>query len=266
GVDARQVPGGGWSAPRVEWLDPRALDARGSAGLDAQGGLRTLALDVHSDSLAALPDRYLSGRLGLAGLSGLALDGAARAQIRVEQGRIEALDLRLDGIDIRDPRERFRIEGLEGDLRHVAGGMVDSELRWRGGALYELGFGPIRLPLRSQSGTLQLREAVALDLLGGQLELQDFSLTPPDGASGLRLGFGLALDALDVGQLATAFDWPEFGGTLSGRIPSARYADERLDFDGGLSVHLFDGRIDVGALSMERPFGVAPTLSADLSL
>src|SRR5690606_10896472 len=70
GVDARQVPGGGWSAARVEWRDPRALDARGSAGLDAQGGLRTLALDVHSDSLAALPDRYLSGWLGLAGLSG----------------------------------------------------------------------------------------------------------------------------------------------------------------------------------------------------
>src|SRR5690606_15953690 len=172
----------------------------------------------------------------------------------------------LDGIDILDPRERFRIEGLAGELRHVASGMVDSELRWRGGALYELGFGPIRLPLRSQSGTLQLREAVGLDMLGGQLRLENLSLTPPDDARGLRLGFGLTLDALDVGQLASAFGWPEFRGSLSGRIPNAVYADERLDFDGGLSVHLFDGRIDVGALSMERPFGVAPTLSADLSL
>ncbi|MGY1408729.1 MULTISPECIES: hypothetical protein [unclassified Luteimonas] len=265
-IDARQMPGGGWSAPRVEWRDAGAVDARGSAELDAQGGLRALTLDVRSDALTTLPDRYLAGWLGLAGMSGLALDGAVGAQIRVEEGRVEALELQLGGVDIRDPRERFRIDGLEGDLRLAAGGMVDSELRWRGGALYELAFGPIRLPLRSQSGTLQLREAVALDMLGGQLQLENFSLTPPDEDSGLRLGFGLALDALDVGQLASAFGWPEFRGTLGGRIPSARYADERLEFDGGLSVHLFDGRIDVGALSMERPFGVAPTLSADLSL
>ena len=266
GIDARRMPGGGWSAPRIEWRDARAVDARGSAELDAQGALRALRLDLRSDALAALPARYLSGWLGLAGLSGLALDGAAAAQLRVEAGRIEALDLRLDGVGIRDPRERFRIDGLHGELRHTAGGVADSELRWRGGALYGLGVGPIRLPLRSQSGALQLREAVALEMLGGQLQLENFSLTPPREDSGLRLGFGLALDALDVGQIASALGWPEFRGTLGGRIPSARYADERLDFDGGLSVHLFDGRIDVGALSMERPFGVAPTLSADLSL
>src|SRR5690606_32240818 len=87
-----------------------------------------------------------------------------------------------------------------------------------------------------------------------------------DAASGMQLGFGLELDALDVGQLAQALGWPAFRGTLDGRIPHARYADERLEFEGGLSMQVFGGRVDVGALSMERPFGVAPTLSADLSL
>ena len=266
GMDARQLAGGGWSAPRVEWRDGDALQAQGSAELDAQASLQGLELTARSQALAALPDRYLSGWLGLAGLSGLALDGAATARVQLDGGQLQALDLSLDQVGITDPRGRFRIEGLEGDLRQAAGGEVDSELRWRGGALYELGFGPVRLPLRSGSGTLRLREAATLEMLGGQVRLEDFSLTPPQAGAGLRVGFGLALDALDVGQLASALGWPEFRGTLSGRIPSARYADERLDFDGGLSVHLFDGRIDVGALSMERPFGVAPTLSADMSL
>src|SRR5690606_15414029 len=81
GLDARQMSDDGWSAPRVEWRDARAVDARGSAELDAQGGLRALALDVRSDALAGLPDRYLSGWLGLAGLSGLALDGSVAAQL-----------------------------------------------------------------------------------------------------------------------------------------------------------------------------------------
>ena len=266
GLDARQLPGEGWTAPRIEWRDGRSLQASGSAGLGGGGALHQLDLQVHSASLAALPDRYLSGWLGLAGLGGLALQGAAAATLRLDAGELQALDLHLDEVGLADPRGRFRIDGLEGDLRHAATGELDSELRWRGGALYELGFGPIRLPLRNRAGSLELRQPAILEMLGGRLRLENFSLVPPGKDAGLRLGFGLALDALDVGRLSRAFGWPEFGGTLSGNIPSARYADERLQFDGGLSVHLFDGRIDVGALSMERPFGVAPTLSADLSL
>ncbi|MGJ4802509.1 hypothetical protein [Luteimonas sp. SDU82] len=265
GVDAR-LADGGWSVPRIDWHDPGALEARGDAELDAQGGLRRLAMEAHAPALGVLPGRYLSGWLGLAGLSGLALDGSAVARLQVAGGGLQAMDLRLDAVDIADPRGRFRIDGLAGELRHTNGATVDSALRWRGGALYELDFGPVQLPLRSEAGTLRLRDAAALDMLGGRVRLDSFSLTPPGGDAGLRLGFGLALDALDVGRLAAALDWPAFNGTLSGRIPSARYADERLDFDGGLSVHVFDGRIDVGALSMERPFGVAPTLSADVSL
>ena len=88
---------------------------------------------------------------------------------------------------------------------------------------------------------------------------------PADG-QGLRLGLGLAVEDIQVEQLAQAFGWPAFGGTLSGRIPAARYEDERLEFDGGLSVQVFDGRVDVGSLSMDRPFGVLPTLSADIAL
>ena len=266
GLDAHRLADGAWQAPRLVWRDGRTLQASGRAQLDAGGGLEALALELDSRALAGLPGRYLSGWLGLAGMTGLGLDGAAGATLRLAGGELQGLDLRLHGVDVADPRGRFRIDGLDGDLRHAASGQLDSELRWRGGALYELGFGAIRLPLRNEAGTLRLRQPAALALLGGQLRLEDFDLAPPAAGQRLRVGFALELDGLDVGQLTRAFDWPEFGGSLSGRIPSARYADERLAFDGGLSVHLFDGRIDVSALSMERPFGVAPTLSADLSL
>jgi hypothetical protein len=39
-----------------------------------------------------------------------------------------------------------------------------------------------------------------------------------------------------------------------------------LDFEGGLSLDAFDGRVEVSSLSMERPFGVAPTVAADLRI
>jgi hypothetical protein len=91
-------------------------------------------------------------------------------------------------------------------------------------------------------------------------------LRPPTADNGADIRFGLTVDRLDIGRLAKAFGWPAFQGQLSGRIPNARYAGERLQFDGGLTLQVFGGTVQASALAMERPFGVAPSLTADLAL
>ena len=103
-------------------------------------------------------------------------------------------------------------------------------------------------------------------ILGGRIGFEALVLRPPAGDESLRMQTALRLEGLDIGTLAKALDWPPFEGTLEGRIPTVRYADNRIDFDGGLSMDLFGGRVDVDALSIERPFGVAPTVSSDLAL
>lgn len=103
-------------------------------------------------------------------------------------------------------------------------------------------------------------------MLDGRMVFDALTLTPPAADAGLRITFGVTLDALDIGALSTSLGGPAFRGKLSGNIPSARYADDRIDFDGGLSMQVFGGSIAVSALSAERPFGVAPTLSANLRL
>src|SRR3546814_8480102 len=62
----------------------------------------------------------------------------------------------------------------------------------------------------------------------------DIVLQPPAGDEGLRIGFGLALQGLQLGELSQSLGGPAFRGTLDGTIPAARYAGDRLDFDGGL--------------------------------
>jgi len=88
---------------------------------------------------------------------------------------------------------------------------------------------------------------------------------PASGGEPLEVRFGLDLQRLDIAQLSQALGWPAFTGELTGRIPEARYSNERLDFQGGLSVELFGGAVQVSSLAMERPFGVAPTLSSDIA-
>jgi hypothetical protein len=265
-IQAQQRRGAGWQLPFIAWHDGKVLVADGSAAFDAETNLETLDLDLHSSDLAPLAGRYLSGWLAVAGLPDLQLSGTADANARVAGGRLQSASLALHGVDMIDPKGRFRFEGLDGAPAFSATEPASSQLRWTGGQLYGLDFGAARLPIVSGNGELRLRDAVTLSALGGTLRFDGMTLRPPAGDNGADIRFGLTLDTLDIGQLSKTLGWPAFQGQLSGRIPNARYSGERLAFDGGLTMQLFGGSVRASSLSLERPFGVAPSLTADLVL
>jgi hypothetical protein len=257
---------GGWRLPTIEWRDGVSLSARGQAALAPDGALRALDIDLSSDDLAPVTDRYLSGWLGSFGLNDLALAGRLRSRLQLDGNGLRGFDARFDAVDVREGSGMFRFDGLDGELRFSGDAAVDSALRWRSGQLYGLDFGASLLALRSADGGIALSAPATVPAVGGQLRFDRFRLRPPSGERRLEANFGLTLDAIDVGTLSKNLGWPAFRGTLSGSIPDARYADDRLVFQGGLEMRVFDGRVTVSSLAMERPFGVAPTLSADLAL
>ena len=255
----------GWRLPRIRWDDPGILVAQGSAALGVDGSLRSLDVRARSDDLTPMRDAYLTGFLGLAGLADLQLRGAADVQLRMDEGTVHEAAFVPHDVSIDDPRGRFDFAGLEGDVRFSRAQQLDSELRWNGGRLHGLAFGAARLPFVSDAGELRLREVSNFAMLGGDVAINHLHLRPPAHGQGLQIRFGLDLDRLDIAQLSQALGWPAFTGELTGHIPEARYADDRLDFEGGLSVQLFGGTVQVSSLAMERPFGVAPTLSSDIA-
>ena len=263
---ARQQGASGWEIPQLLWDDGDALKVEGSLGFDPQLNLDDADLRVQSSDLAPLRPRYLSGWLGMAGLSELQLHGAMTAQVRMQDGAMVLADADLREVSMIDAQQRFGFDGLNGRPVFSSHAPAQSSLRWRGGAIHGLAFGAAELPLTSAEGVIGLREGVTVPMLGGGLRFEALNLRPPAGGRGLEFDFGLAVEGLDVGQLAAAMDWPAFEGRLDGRIPKARYANDRLDFEGILTTRMFDGTVQVSGLAMERPFGTAPTLSADIAM
>ena len=265
-VEAYQDEGQGWRFPHFRWLDRGVLEAEGSAALTRSIAVDALQLQLHAPDLAPLRDGYLSGLLGIAGLSQLRLQGSADAVMSLSAGALRDVDVTVHDVSIDDPGGRFGFERLHGTVAFSSGTPEQSGLRWQSGRLYGLAFGAAQLPFISTAGELRFRDAVAVPMLGGQLRFDHLRLRPPADGQGLDVRFGMTLDKLDVAQLAKALEWPAFTGELSGSIPVAHYAADRLAFDGGLRMQVFDGDVSVSSLSMERPFGVAPTLSADVAL
>lgn len=257
-------PGQGWRLPRIEWRDGATLVARGSAAFGNDATVSALDLAFESADAGGLRDRYLSGFPGRLGMADVALSGALDGAIRHAGGRLHRADARLHGVDVNDPRGRFLLRGLEGSLAFSGAEPVDSELRWTQARMYGLDFGPTALPFRSADGVLTLQRNAQVPLFGGRIDIHDLRIQPPAAGAGLQMEFALALDAVDLGQMANALGLPEFDGELHGEIPKARYADDMLTFEGGLSLGIFEGAMQLTNLAMERPFGTAPTLSADI--
>lgn len=255
----------GWTLPSWRWSDPGVLALQGNARLLRES---PLAVDLEFDvpSFAPVSSHYLDGLFALAGIGGMQLEGAARGSLVLADGGLEKAWLRLVDVDVADGRGRFGFDALDADLRFSSSDPVQGHLGWGGGRLHVFDFGAAQLPLHSAGGELWLAAPLVLDILGGQTRVEQLRIRPPRSGEELELGFGLHLEALDVAMLADALDWPAFTGELSGSIPEARWSNDRLDLAGGLEVALFGGRMSASGLSMERPFGVAPTLSADVRL
>ena len=264
-IDAMRHAGAGWELPRIEWRDGDALSVEGDARFASDASLQALEVDVHSGDMSPLRQRYLSGWLGLFGLGEVDLHGAMDMHLQLRDGQLQVADARLHGVNLRDPGERFVFDGLQGDVRYSAGAPVQSELRWASGKLYGLEFDAARLPFASADGLLRFREDATVPIMGGTMTFRGLTIRPPQGEAGADIRFALVLDDIDFGRVSTALGLPAFQGRLSGTIPNARYANERIDFDGGLSMQLFDGRVAFSSLALERPFGSAPSLSADIA-
>ncbi len=254
-----------WRLPRLAWTDGQVLRAEGQAQLGAQGSVQDLDLDLRLGDLAVARDRYLSGFLAPAGFGDLVLSGGADATLQLRAGELQAMALDLEGVTAIDPRQRFILAGLRGGLRWThAAEAVASQLRWDSGALYGIGVGPARFDFDSAGGELRLREPTALAMLEGQARLDQFRWQAPRTGQGTRFQIGATLTDLDLGSLSQRLGWPPFTGSLGGRIPSARYEGGVLTLDGGLTMQVFGGSVALSELVMERPFGIAPTLSADI--
>ncbi len=263
---AEQREAAGWAIPVLKWQDGSTLHADASLLLDTDLQIQTLQIEAVSADMAALAPRYLSGWMGVLGLSELGLRGGVQLGAQLDEAGLSQLNIKLDDVHIDDPAARFVFEHLQGDIRYSSSVPINSKLHWASGQLYGLSFGAAALPFSSANGLLQVQEQVRMPLMGGMLGLEDIQIRPPRADTGLDVRFALQLDDVDFGRVASALALPAFKGVLGGRIPKAHYANDRIEFDGGLSIQLFEGRVDFSALSLERPFGTAPSLNADITM
>jgi len=262
-LQLRRGQDGHWRSARLDWRDPQRLDITVDARRPNAAGPPEWTLSATLADLQHVTPRYFDTLLGSLGLPGLRLSGSGRVQASGTAHDLAQLTLDLERVGADDARARFRVDGLSGRATWQRGATPRaSQLEWAAAELYGLPLGGGRAELESADAALWLRRPLHLAAFGGQFDLDPLRWQPITG----EFAFGLGLEGWDLAALSRAFGWPVFAGRVSGQLPAARYQAGTLQFDGGLDVEVFDGRVRVDALRLERPLGVAPTLSAEIRL
>jgi hypothetical protein len=250
----------------LEWIDPEAIDLRAAGVLRREPAVAatSLELDLRRIELGPALARYGRTALAAKGYDGLEAEGSLSGHLVFDESGVERFDFAARQVGLRDPAGRFAVAGLSGgvDWRHRADRPATT-LSWRSMELLQIPFGAAHAAFQSRNGRITLAEAIGIDVLGGQLRLERLDLQPRS-PRGERYSASFAIAAIEMAQLSKVFGWPSFPGNLSGGIPEVVLAGDTIELRGGLDLYVFDGYLGVSGLRLERPFGVAPSLAADV--
>ena len=265
-----QGQGARWSLQALRWSDTEALLLEGRADLafDTPTPLVAATLRARSPRADMLVPRYLETLLATAGLPGLQAEGSLGLDLELRAGRIESISVELDALALRDSQSRFALTGASGGLGFTRGSNVRSgQLRVEHLDLFGAPFDSALLAWTSSGGEWRLQSPLRLGVLGGELRVEALRWNSAAAAgSEDRFAAAASVHRLDLGRLSAQLGWPPFAGELSGEIPGVHYGAGVLALDGTLRMRVFDGDIEIAGLALERPFGVAPTLAADIEL
>lgn len=255
----------GWDVAAFEWHDPGVLEVTAHGQWTAPvPALPTFELKLRQVDLARAVPRYAAAWLAARGYPHLRASGTLAGSFTREDGRARAFGLVADAVEVDDGDGRFKIHGLDGAVAWNARSVpAPTTLGWQGIEVYKVPFGPAQARLGADHDSLRLLEPLAIEVFGGKLNLRKF-VAQPASPRGDRYEASFTIIQAQLPQMSAAFGWPVFPGNLSGGVPEIEFVGDRIDFHGGLDLYLFDGHLGVNTMSLERPFGSAPALGANI--
>lgn len=251
----------------------------GRGSLDLGEGLRigALALELADVDLATAVPVYLQPPLVSTAFRELAASGRLRGEIELAAGLPSRVVLDLEDVALSSATGGIAVEGLEGHVswhddatRDALAPTTDSAvfkslLGWRAMTLWGLEVGAAELPFTTTGRHFRLLEPAFIPVFDGGVAFDNVRIRHA-GTPRMYVRFGAEVRPISVARLGRALGWPEFSGSLSGRIPRLELADGSVTLGGNLEASVFDGRVTVRDLRLRDPLGPFPRLQASVDV
>jgi hypothetical protein len=239
--------------------------------------LQQARLRLGSLDLTGLVSVYAGPFLVATQFADIGGSGRVSGEVDVDAGRPSRLELELTDVILDSPTSALSVSGLSGhfswfdeQLRNELAPRVDSELfksviEWRSARLWGIELGPARVPFTTTGNGFRLLDPVELPVFDGGLAIETLRIRHA-GTPQMYVRFDAELKPVSVALLGRALGWPEFSGSISGRIPRLEMADGVVTLGGNIEAQVFDGAVTLRGLRLRDPLGQHPQLFADIEV
>lgn len=249
----------------------------GTAVLDLAGDalLERAALDITGIELASALPLYVQPYLIDTAFKDLAGEGRLHGQVDIAGNIPVRAALDFERATLASEAGSLSVRGLTGRLhwfddarRSELAGRIDdagfeSRLAWESASLWGIRIGATELPFTTSGRHFRLLQPVLLPIFDGGLAVDTLRIRHA-GTEQMYVRFDAALRPISLTLLSRALGWPEFAGTIAGRIPNLQMSEGVVTLDGDLEARAFDGRIVVRDLELRDALGQYPRLHASL--
>lgn len=264
------------TAATLRFEQPGHVSVHGTGELDFGAGklARALTLQLDRVDFPAAWGVYAAPFLATTDFKNLTATGAVHGTVEVRDGLPARLDLRLDDVTLDEPGGALGLTSLAGELRWAgaeapesadANAATESRLHFAGGRLYGIPFGAAQLRLLAEDRGVRLLEGTTIPVFNGGLRVDTFRVRHA-GQPNMWLRLDAEVLPINLADICRTLGWPEFGGTLAGRIPKAALDEGVLTLGGNLEATAFDGKVTVRNLRLQDALGRFPQFQADVDL
>jgi hypothetical protein len=202
-------------------------------------------------------------------LKDLKMEGGVSGVVEIDSGLPAAVALDLHEVNATGQVATFR--SLHGRVnwlasaRRSASSDAPSQLEWQSGALYGISTGAARVDFVASGADFRLLEPTEIPILDGGLAIAELSVRQL-GEPQMSVRFQGEIKPISVSLLSRAFGWPEFSGTIAGKIPQVSLEEDVLSLGGDLEAQVFGGHVTVNGLKLQSPLGDYPRFSASITM
>jgi hypothetical protein len=262
---------------KVDQKDTVTATLTGELDFDSEVLLRRMRADIGRLEFPVAFTSLMLPFLLDSELKDLKIQGWVSGVVEVEAGLPAAVALEIHDVDATGQVATFnalrgKVNWLSSARRAAPAGTssarigdAPSHLEWRGGALYGISTGATRLDFVTSGADFRLLKPTELPILDGGLAIEELSVRE-FGEPQMSVRFAGELKPISVTLLSRAFGWPEFAGTIAGRIPQVSLEEDVLSLSGDLDAQVFGGQVKVNALKLQNPLGDYPRFSANITM
>ncbi len=256
--------GDGWYLVSTEIVNQQSLVLNAAFSINEAWQWRAPHVVVSVTDSHHFNQQILSSVLGIYGFGNSGMSGQFTLTLATEKQSFDHWTVEFNDYYFLNERRKIATEALYGliDWRlHQTS--KDSTLRWQNLLLAGLPIAESGIKFNVSKDQLHFIGSQHLPVFNGAIELQELKLGALFSDS-IEMSLNASILPISLKLITEKMGWPVMAGSISGNIPGMVKQGSVIRFLGALDLQVFEGEMLIDNLSLERLFGVAPVIAADV--